>query len=84
MKKWSDANVSQAEIDAEATRLIELALEKVPSIAHLPVVATVHHVDEDTPDEDWEELFNLYPHLFALSPPPPPPTTAPVLPPPVL
>jgi hypothetical protein len=79
MKKWSDTNVSQAEIDAEATRLIELALEKDPSIAHLPVVATVQVVDDDMPDEDCEELFNLYPDLFALSPPP---TTALVLPPP--
>lgn len=64
MNRWSDDNVSQAEIDAEATRLIELALEKDPTIACLPVVATVLPVDDDTSDEDWDDFYEQYPHLF--------------------
>jgi hypothetical protein len=67
MKRWHDDEVPLHEIQEEAKRLIDDALDKDPTLEFLETVGAVMGVSDtgdDTTDEEWSEYFARNPDLF--------------------
>lgn len=67
MNRWHTDEVPQHEINEEATRLIDDALCKDPTLEFLETVGAVMGVPDtgdDTTDEEWSQFFEKYPHLL--------------------
>jgi len=67
LEAWPDDEMPVETLEKEANRLINVALEKDPSLASLETVGAVMGVSDtgdDTTYEDWSNHFARHPDLF--------------------